>query len=80
MTRRQVIPDAEAIAELTALPPGLRENALAIFELLATDPEPLGAHPYGGIPDAYEFAIAGLVVLYTVEEKSVSIWRVRADT
>ncbi|MFI6485041.1 hypothetical protein ACIBH1_44505 [Nonomuraea sp. NPDC050663] len=58
----------------------LRENAVAIFELLAIDPTPLGAHPFGGIPNAYELSIAGLLVLYTVEAETVSIWRIRVDT
>ncbi|MFE3448366.1 hypothetical protein ACFXJ8_05460 [Nonomuraea sp. NPDC059194] len=62
------------------MPTALRENAAAVFELLAIEPTPLGSRPHGEIPGAHPLAIANLVVLYTVEEKTVSIWRVRVDT
>ncbi|GAA0411978.1 hypothetical protein Acor_15960 [Acrocarpospora corrugata] len=68
------------IGDVAALPPQLRARLLRTIEDLVDTPEPLGARPYGGIPDAFEFVTDLFTLRYTYGEDHVSIWVVRANT
>ncbi|WP_343950761.1 type II toxin-antitoxin system RelE/ParE family toxin [Nonomuraea longicatena] len=47
---------------------------------LTEDPEPLGAMPYGGIPDAFEIHTNAFRVVYTYGPDHVSVWVLEIDT
>ncbi|MDP9870261.1 MULTISPECIES: hypothetical protein [Streptosporangium] len=78
--KRRVLFDPQAEQAVLALPPGLRITVLDTVYGLVDEPEPLGARPYGMIPDAFEIVTDSFTLRYTHGEDHVSIWVVRANT
>ncbi|PSK98931.1 ParE-like toxin of type II ParDE toxin-antitoxin system [Murinocardiopsis flavida] len=79
MTRRHLLIDPEVHAHLPQLPRALQRAFVDLCAELLADPAPAAADPYADIPRAYRLETRDLVVFYTVETPSVSIWRVRVN-
>ncbi|MFG6197814.1 type II toxin-antitoxin system RelE/ParE family toxin [Nonomuraea sp. JJY05] len=60
--------------------PGLRTAIANTFLDLIEDPEPLGAVPYGGIPDAFEIRTDTFRLVYTRGPDHVSVWVLEINT
>ncbi|GAA3510611.1 mRNA-degrading endonuclease RelE of RelBE toxin-antitoxin system [Streptosporangium album] len=67
----------EALSQ-TAL--GLRAAIIDTLLDLAEEPEPLGARPYGGIPDAFELRTDAFRLVYTRGAEHVSVWILQINT
>ncbi|MEV0353344.1 type II toxin-antitoxin system RelE/ParE family toxin [Nonomuraea sp. NPDC050680] len=59
---------------------GLRAAIADALLDLIEDPEPLGAVPYGGIPDAFELRTDTFRLVYTRDLDHVSIWVLEINT
>lgn len=60
--------------------PGLRAAIADALLDLIEDPEPLGAVPYGGIPDAFELRTDTFRLVYTCGPDHVSMWVLEINT
>ncbi|MEV4551536.1 hypothetical protein [Nonomuraea wenchangensis] len=60
--------------------PGLRSTIANALLDLTEEPEPLGAVPYGGIPDAFELRTDTFRLVYTCDLDHVSAWVLEINT
>lgn len=60
--------------------PGLRTTIADTLLDLTEEPEPLAAHPYGGIPDAFELRTNTFRLIYTCGVEHVSVWVLQINT
>ncbi|MFC5822538.1 type II toxin-antitoxin system RelE family toxin [Nonomuraea insulae] len=59
---------------------GLRAAIADALLDLIEDPEPLGAVPYGGIPEAFEIRTDTFRMVYTCGPDHVSVWVLEINT
>ncbi|MFF0311751.1 type II toxin-antitoxin system RelE/ParE family toxin [Streptosporangium sp. NPDC004379] len=79
MKRRLLL--APAVRELLRdASPGLRATIADTLLDLTADPEPIGARPYGGIPDAFELRAETFRLIYTRGGDHVSVWVLQINT
>ncbi|WP_188191005.1 hypothetical protein [Nonomuraea sp. SYSU D8015] len=72
---------ADVVSEaLKEAAPGLRAIIVNTLLDLTEEPEPLGARPYGGIPNAFELRTDTFRLAYTRGSDHLSVWVLQINT